>query len=84
MEAFSSQGDGTLTVIKENSPTSFVVEQNVQTMPGARTSSLDTKTNRIILIGAEFGPPTPPAQPGGRAGRGAIIPDSFTILAVGR
>src|ERR1035441_4869629 len=29
MEAFSSNGDGTLTVIKENSPTSFVVEQNV-------------------------------------------------------
>jgi YVTN family beta-propeller protein len=84
MEAFSSQGDGTLTVIKENSPTSFVVEQTVQTMQGARTSTLDTKTNRIILIGAEFGPPTPPAQPGGRAGRGAIIPDSFTILAVGR
>ncbi len=84
MEAFSSQGDGTLTVIKENSPTSFVVEQTVQTMPGARTSTLDTKTNRLILIGAEFGPPTPPAQPGGRAGRGAIIPDSFTILAVGK
>jgi YVTN family beta-propeller protein len=84
MEAFSSQGDGTLTVIKENSPTSFVVEQTVQTMQGARTSTLDTKTNRIILIGAEFGPPTPPAQPGGRAGRGAIIPDSFTILAVAR
>jgi len=84
MEAFSSQGDGTLTVIKENSPTSFAVEQTVQTMQGARTSTLDTKTNRIILIGAEFGPPTPPAQPGGRAGRGAIIPDSFTIVAVGK
>src|SRR3974390_3108513 len=84
MEAFSSQGDGTLTIIKETSPTSFAVEQTVQTMPGARTSTLDTKTNRLILIGAEFGPPTPPAQPGGRAGRGAIVPDSFTILAVGK
>ena len=84
MEAFSSQGDGTLTVIKENSPTSFVVEQTVQTMMGARTSTLDTKTNRILLIAAEFGPPTPPAQPGGRAGRGQIVPDSFSILAVGK
>src|SRR5579863_10159587 len=46
---------------------------------GARTSTLDTKTNRIILIAAEFGAP-PPAQPGGRAGRGQIIPDSFSIL----
>jgi hypothetical protein len=37
MEAFSSHSNGTLTVIKENSPTSFVVEQNLQTMVGART-----------------------------------------------
>jgi DNA-binding beta-propeller fold protein YncE len=85
MEAFSSQGaDGTLTVIKENSPTSFVVEQTLPTMNGAKTSALDTKTNRIILIAAEFGPPTPPAQPGGRAGRGTVVPDSFSILVVGR
>ncbi len=84
MEAFSSQGDGTLSIIKENSPTSFVVEQTLPTMMGARTSTLDTKTNRIILIAAEFGPPAPPAQPGGRAGRGQIVPDSFTILVVGK
>ena len=32
MEAFSSQGDGTLTIVKENSPTSFAVEQTLQTM----------------------------------------------------
>jgi YVTN family beta-propeller protein len=84
MEAFSSQGDGTLTVVKENSPTSFVVEQTVATMMGARTSTLDSKTDHIILIGAEFGPPTPPAQPGGRPGRGQIVPDSFSILVVGK
>jgi YVTN family beta-propeller protein len=62
MEAFSSQGDGTLTIIKENSPSSFAVEQTLQTMVGARTSTLDSKTNRIILIAAEFGPPTPPCS----------------------
>lgn len=64
MEAFSSQADGTLTVVKENSPASFEVEQTVQTMPGARTSTLDSKTNRIFLIAAQFGPPTAPARPG--------------------
>jgi hypothetical protein len=84
MEAFSSQGDGTLTIVKENSPANFVVQQTVSTMTGARTSTLDTKTNRIILIAAESGPPTPPTEPGGRAGRGAQVPDSFTILAVGK
>ena len=84
MEAFSSQGDGTLTVIKENSPASFVVEQNVQTMPTAKTLTLDSKTGRVLLIAAEFGAPTPPAAPGGRPGRGQMVPDSFSILVVGK
>lgn len=80
-EVFSSQGDGTLTVVKENSPTSFTVEQTVKTMPSAKTLTLDRKTNRILVIGAEFGPPAiPPA--GGRAGRGAVVPDSFSILVI--
>jgi hypothetical protein len=43
-EAFSSQGDGTLTVIKGNGPKSFEVEQNVKTMPSAKTMTIDTKT----------------------------------------
>src|SRR6202021_534196 len=63
MEAFSSQGDGTLTVIKENSPTSFVVEQTVQTMPSAKTMTLDSKTNHILLSAPGNGPPPPPPPP---------------------
>lgn len=82
MEAFSSQGDGTLTIIKENSPTSFEVEQTVQTRPRAKTCTLDTKNNRIVLIAVKPVPaaaasaaaPTPTnaptagggEQPGGR------------------
>ena len=84
MEAFSSQGDGTLTVIKENSPTSFAVEQTVQTMPSAKTLTLDQKTNHILLIAAEFGPPPSTPPPGGRGGRGQMAPDSFSILMVGK
>jgi DNA-binding beta-propeller fold protein YncE len=84
MEAFSSQGDGTLSIIKENSPTSFVVEQNLQTMPTAKTLTLDSKTNRVLLIGAEFGPPPTPPQPGGRPGRGPLVADSFSILVIGK
>ena len=57
MEAFSSNGDGTLTVVKENSPTSFVVEQTLNTMPRAKTLTLDTKTGKLYLITAEFTPP---------------------------
>ena len=84
MEAFSSQGDGTLTTIKENSPTSFEVEQNVQTKPGAKTCTLDTKTNQIYLITAERAPPAADGQGGGKGGRGRFLPDSFTILVVGK
>jgi CBS domain-containing protein len=61
MEAFSSQGDGTLTIIKENSPTSFEVEQTVQTKPRAKTCTLDTKNNQIVLIATEPAPAPPPA-----------------------
>jgi hypothetical protein len=82
-EAFSSQGDGTLTVIQEKSPTSFVVAQNLETMKSAKTLTLDSKTNRILLIGAEFGAPTTPPA-GGRPARGQMVPDSFSILAVGK
>jgi hypothetical protein len=83
MEAFSSQVDGTLTVIKEESPAKFAVEQNVETMRSAKTMTLDTKTNRILLIAAEFGQPSTPSA-GGRPGRGPMVPDSFSILVVGK
>jgi DNA-binding beta-propeller fold protein YncE len=89
MEAFSSQGDGTLTIIKENSPTSFEVEQNVKTPVGAKTCTPDSKTNQIVLITAEYATPAPgaaaPADGGRRrGGRGQMVPDSFTIVVVGK
>ena len=84
METFSSQGDGTLTVIKEKSPTSFVVEQTVQTPRYAKTLTLDSKTGRILLIAAEFEPPPPPPATGPRPARGPMVPGSFSIIAVGK
>jgi DNA-binding beta-propeller fold protein YncE len=79
MEAFSSQGDGTLTVIKENSPTNFVVEQNVETKRGARTMTVDTKKDQIFSITGEFTPP-----PAGQRGRGQMMPDSFSVIVIGK
>ena len=84
MEAFSSHGNGTLTVIKEKSPTSFEVEENLQTMNGARTLSLDTKTGRIYVMSVERGPAPANPPPGGRGGGGPIIPGSFTVVVVGK
>ena len=97
MEVFSSQGDGTLTVIKESSPTDFAVEQTVFTPQRAKTITLDTKTGNLFLITAEYGPtPTPPAPAAGaappaggppafmRGPRPPMIPHSFQILEVGK
>jgi DNA-binding beta-propeller fold protein YncE len=94
MEAFSSQGDGTLTVIKEDSPASFRVEQTVATPARAKVLTLDTKTNQILTITAEYGPvpaaapqtaPPPPGMPAWMRGpRAPMIPGSFQILAIGK
>jgi outer membrane protein assembly factor BamB len=92
MEAFSSQGNGTMTIVKEKSPTSFEVEQDLKTWPsnGARTLAFDSKTGRLFAMASETGPPPPPPPAGttppagGRGGgRGAAIPGSFTIIMVG-
>jgi DNA-binding beta-propeller fold protein YncE len=93
METFSSQGDGTLTVIKETSPASFSVEQTVPTPARAKTLTLDSKSGNIYSITAEYGPV--PAQPAGaqppsngpawmRGPRPPMIPGSFQILVIGK
>lgn len=83
MEAFSAQADGTLSIVKEESPTKFSLEQTLQTKAGAKTLTLDSKTNRLVLITADFTPPPPPA-PGQPAGRAPMVPGSFSILVVGK
>ena len=69
-ETFSSQVDGTLTVAKEKSPVSFVVEQTVQTKPSAKQLVWDSKTNRILLIAADYIPAPSPPRAGAPAGLG--------------
>jgi hypothetical protein len=59
MEAFSSHGNGTLSVIRENSPTEFALEDTVQTKSGAKTCTLDANTDHIIVITREPAPKAP-------------------------
>ena len=84
MEAFSSHGNGTMTIVKEKGPTSFEVEQNLNTMAGARTLTFDSKTNHVLTMSVERGPAPAPPPGGGRGAPGAAIPGSFTILVVGK
>jgi hypothetical protein len=86
MEAISTAGDGSIVFIKENSSTSFAVEQRLRTMLGARTMVLDTKTNHVLTMAFEYGPVpanAPPPVPG-RPALGPPVPGSFTLLMVGK
>ena len=56
MEAFSSHGNGTLSVIREKSPTEFVLEETVQTKAGGKTCTVDTKNDHVIVITREAVP----------------------------
>jgi DNA-binding beta-propeller fold protein YncE len=84
MEAFSTHGNGTMTIVKEKNPTSFEVEQNLQTMNGARTVTFDSKTGHLFAMSQERGPAPPPPPGGGRGGQGTPVAGSFTILMIGR
>jgi YVTN family beta-propeller protein len=79
--AFSSNGDGTLTIVHEASPDKFIVVANVPTQFGARTCALDSKTHNIILVSAKFEPLPPNAK--GRQ-RPQMVKDSFVVIVVGK
>jgi DNA-binding beta-propeller fold protein YncE len=76
--AFASNGEGTLTVVHEDSPDRFTVVENVPTKRSARTMALDLKTHNIFLAAADMEPPAPGER------RGRMKPGSFVILVVGR
>jgi len=77
--AFSSNGDGTLTLVKEEDPDHFSVLQNVVTKKGARTMAYDPDKHRAYLVTASFGE-TPPATKEQPKPRPPIIRDSFEVL----
>jgi DNA-binding beta-propeller fold protein YncE len=87
-EAFTSLGEGALTIVKEVSPTNFVLEQTLPTQSNGKTLTLDEKTGHILVIAADYAPPAPdpsgaPPVPG-RIRRGPMVPGSFSILMIGK
>lgn len=81
--AFSSNGEGTLTVVHEDAKDKFAVVENVKTRRGARTMAVDTKTHKVYLPTASYGETPAPtaAQPRPRA---PMIPSSFVVLVYSR
>ena len=80
--AFSSNGDGTVTVAQEQTPDKLTVIQTLTTERGARTMALDPKTHRIYLASAKY-EAQPPAAEGAPRQRPKIIPGSFKVLVYG-
>jgi len=81
--AFSSNGDGTLTVVRESSPGKFEVAETVATQRGSRTMVIDPKTHNIYLAAAQFSP-QPASAAGGARPRPTMIKESFAVLVVGK
>jgi DNA-binding beta-propeller fold protein YncE len=76
--AFASNGEGTLTVVKQESADKYSVLENVETKKSARTMGLDLKTHSVYLPAAEMIPP--------KAGERwpSPKPGSFVLLVVGK
>jgi len=81
--AFASCGEGVLTVVKEESPGKFEVAETVPTQEGARTMAFDSKTQRVFVVTAKFGPPPAPTAENPHPRR-SILPDSFVVLVIGK
>jgi YVTN family beta-propeller protein len=79
---FSSNGqDGTVTIIKEESPDEYSVVETATTEKSARTVALDSKTHILYLSAAQFG--TAPAGTSDNPHpRPKIVPGSFHVLIV--
>ena len=78
---FSSNGEGTITVVKEENANTFSVLETVKTQKGARTIALNTNTNQLYLPTAEFGAKPEPTKENPRP-RASLVPNSFAVLVV--
>jgi hypothetical protein len=81
LTAFSSNGEGTLTVVKGNVSGVFTVAETVPTQKSARTMALDERTHRIYTVAAEFGAAPAPTTENPRP-RPPMVPGSFVILVL--
>jgi YVTN family beta-propeller protein len=79
--AFSSNGDGTLSVI-DAAGSDYKTVETVTTAARARTMALDADTSKVYLVTAQFGP-APAATAANPRPRPSVLPGSFTVLVVG-
>jgi YVTN family beta-propeller protein len=78
---FSANGEGTMTVVREDSPSKFSVLETVKTQIGGRTITVDPATHTLYIPTAEFGPAPAPTAERPRP-RPTILPNTFCILKI--
>jgi YVTN family beta-propeller protein len=79
----ASNGEGTLTVIHQDNPDQYGVQDTVKTQEKSRTLALDRKTHRLFVPAAQFGAAPAPTKDNPH-GRPAVIPGSFSVLLFDR
>ena len=79
---FSSNGEGTLTVVKQESADKYSALETLKTEKSARTMALDPKTHKIYLPAAQFGPAPAPTQDNPHP-RPPVVPGTFHLVVVG-
>ncbi|MFC6645370.1 YncE family protein [Granulicella cerasi] len=76
--AFAANGEGTLTVIHQESPDQYRVVQTLPTQLGSRNVGLDPVSHKLFVVAAKFGP----APQGAR--RGPVLPASFSLMVISK
>ena len=79
--AFSSNSEGTLSVVAEKSADEFVALGDVPTAPGARAMAIDPDSGRIFVVTAEIAS-SEPAPDGGKPTRFKFVPGTFKLLFI--
>jgi YVTN family beta-propeller protein len=79
----TSNGEGTLTVMHEDSPSTLRLVETVNTERGARTMTFDSKTNHVFLSAGQYGE-APPATPENPRPWRTIVPGTFMIIEYGK
>ena len=77
---FTSNGQGTITAIKEKSANEFAVQETITTKPSARTITIDEKTHNLFLPAGDM----EAADPANPRARRKMIPGTFQILVVSK
>ena len=78
-DAFTSNADGTLTVIHQDSPDQYHVVGNIETPQGSRNMGLDPTNHRVLVVAGKFGP-----APAGGKGKGPVLPGTFIFMVIER